>query len=317
MAKTKVGVIIGRFQVPQLTVAHVALIRNVARDNDQVAVLLGVSPTDGRSAENPLTFTQRRQLFAGPPAIAGLLLPIEDRPTDEEWSANVDKLLRFTFPPDRYEVTLYGGRKSFRESYRGSYPTADVTLDMSVSGTEMRENVKENQTPDFLAGAVYTLQTQFPRVYPTVDCIVWRDPGIEHGKDIEVLLIQRADNGEWGFIGGFVDPGDESYAAAAKREVYEEVGLTAESGVEFVGSTKVNDWRYRGTRDGIMTSLFLMQYSFGPVKINPEEVQDYQWVSCREIGNFLSQTHSPLWKLAMPEFTETNCGWGRKGLTTA
>jgi bifunctional NMN adenylyltransferase/nudix hydrolase len=296
MAKTRVGVVIGRFQVPQLTIAHVALCQSVRRDQDALAVLLGVSPTDGRSAENPLTFVQRRELFKD---ICALVFPIADKSTDEEWSRDVDALIRTTFPSDRYEVTLYGGRKSFRESYKGVYPTQDVTLNMSESGTESRAAVKEDQTADFLAGQVYALQTQFPRVYPTVDCIVWRRharPGVE----VEVLLIQRADNGEWGFIGGFVDPQDESYAAAAKREVYEEVGLTAESGVVCVGSTRVNDWRYRGTRDGIMTTLFTMEYSFGPVRVNPEEVADYQWVAWDQIAGILSKTHSPLWQLARP-----------------
>jgi bifunctional NMN adenylyltransferase/nudix hydrolase len=296
MAKTRVGVVIGRFQVPKLSDAHIALISAVLAEQDSVAVLLGVSPTDGRTAENPLTFVQRQELFSESPVKT--LLPIADRLTDEEWSRNVDMLLQTAFPLDRYVVTLYGGRKSFRASYRGNYLTKEVELNMAESGTDVRAAVKERQTPDFLKGQVYALQTQFPKVYPTVDCIVWRDNGQPLDCGIEVLLIRRTDNGEWGFIGGFVDPQDESYAAACKREVYEEVGLTAESGVVCVGSVKVNDWRYRGTRDAIMTTLFTMQYAFGPVKVNPEEVQDYQWVSFSEIGKHLSKTHSPLWRLA-------------------
>jgi bifunctional NMN adenylyltransferase/nudix hydrolase len=293
--KTKVGIVIGRFQVPQLTPAHQELLERVGLENAHVVVLLGVSPNDGRSAENPLTYIQRLTLFRH----YGLhtILPLEDRPTNAEWSANVDRLLDFTFPHDRYEVTLYGGRLSFREAYTGAYPVQDISCNNTSSGTEARQSIVESQVEGFLQGQIYAMQTQFPRVYPTVDTIVWRTLD-SITPQIEVLLIKRGDNGEWGFIGGFVDPQDESYERAAKREVYEEVGLTAEAGLKCVGSVKVNDWRYRGTRDGIMTTLFTMQYAFGPVVPNPQEVADYQWVKWDDISKFLSKTHSPLWQVA-------------------
>jgi bifunctional NMN adenylyltransferase/nudix hydrolase len=306
--KTTVGVIIGRFQVPELTPAHRAAIKAVEKDgNDLTTILLGISPNDGRSAENPLTYVQRRNHF---PATVDVF-PLPNKPTNAEWSIQVDTLLASVYPPDRYTVTLYGGRKSFREAYEGNYPTKDVKIDIPVSGTETRASIKEAETPAFLLGQIYALQTQYAHVYPTVDTIVWRvRPDLGDGgqivvaRDIQVLLIQRADNDEWGFIGGFVDPSDASFAAAARREVFEEVGITAESGVRCVGSARVADWRYRGTRDTIMTTLFTLQYAFGTVTPNPDEVQDYQWVPFGDVAKHLSATHSPLWKTAEPEFVE-------------
>lgn len=300
--KTKVGIVIGRFQVSDLTPAHRELLSRVKDENDCVVVLLGVSPNDGRSAENPLTFNQRLTLFR---AHNLTILPLQDRPENAEWSANVDRLLDFTFPSDRYDVTLYGGRLSFRDAYTGAYPVKPIECKNTSSGTEARQGIAESQAEGFLQGQIYAMQTQFPRVYPTVDTIVWRATP-ENGWNVEVLLIKRGDNGEWGFIGGFVDPQDESYERAAKREVYEEVGLTAESGVRYVGSVKVNDWRYRGTRDGIMTTLFTMQYSFGSVVPNPQEVADYQWVKWDEIGDILSKTHTPLWRVAADHILAQN-----------
>ena len=49
----------------------------------------------------------------------------------------------------------------------------------------------------------------------------------ETGEDPEVLLVRRADNGEWTPVAGIVDPGEHPHQAAV-REVAEEAGVTAE-----------------------------------------------------------------------------------------
>ena len=46
------------------------------------------------------------------------------------------------------------------------------------------------------------------------------------GDEREVLLVKRADNGEWTAVTGIVDPG-EPPAVAAEREVLEETAVTA------------------------------------------------------------------------------------------
>ena len=46
-------------------------------------------------------------------------------------------------------------------------------------------------------------------------------------KSGEVLLQKRRDNGTWGYHGGSVEL-DEEVESAAKRELFEETGLTAE-----------------------------------------------------------------------------------------
>lgn len=46
------------------------------------------------------------------------------------------------------------------------------------------------------------------------------------GPEREVLLVKRADNGEWTAVTGIIDPG-EPPAAAAEREVLEEADIVA------------------------------------------------------------------------------------------
>jgi 8-oxo-dGTP pyrophosphatase MutT (NUDIX family) len=45
-------------------------------------------------------------------------------------------------------------------------------------------------------------------------------------RDDEVLLVKRADNGEWTAVTGIIDPAEEP-AVAAEREVLEEAGVVA------------------------------------------------------------------------------------------
>ncbi|MGC3995237.1 MAG: NUDIX domain-containing protein [Propionicimonas sp.] len=47
------------------------------------------------------------------------------------------------------------------------------------------------------------------------------------GDGEEVLLVRRADDGEWAPVAGIIDPGEHPHDAAV-REVAEEAGVTAE-----------------------------------------------------------------------------------------
>ncbi len=55
----------------------------------------------------------------------------------------------------------------------------------------------------------------------TVDPIVVTSEAIAR-----ILLIQRADTGQWALPGGFVDPADQTIIAAAERELHEETSLS-------------------------------------------------------------------------------------------
>lgn len=296
MAALKIGVIIGRFQVPTLHEGHLKLFKEVAAASDRVVVLLGVSPVDGYTAEHPLTFAQRQSMITNCPGLSGFyeplhhinILPLFDQRTNDVWSAQVDSLLKQTYPHDI--LTLYGGRDSFADSYKGKLPVTRSTFCpiVPVTGTQNRAAIKEENDPAFLRGTIAALQRQFPRVFPTTDIAVL--------KSDDVLLIQRVDSGHWCFPGGFVDPTDGSFELAARRELREETGLTLEGPLNCVGTFPINDFRYRGSRDKIFTTFYAGVHSWGPVTANPLEVQDYRWVNWlgNEITEIIAEVHRPL-----------------------
>lgn len=80
-------------------------------------------------------------------------------------------------------------------------------------------------TPEFIL-ALREKIGHDPLFLPGVTAVVIRD--VPEGAPItavpEVLLVKRADNGQWTPVTGIVDPGEEPHVAAV-REVKEETGL--------------------------------------------------------------------------------------------
>jgi bifunctional NMN adenylyltransferase/nudix hydrolase len=288
----RIGVVIGRFQVPELHAGHRHLLDHVRNISDKLHVFVGVSPVDGHTAENPLTFSQRQTVFDLSPYNAAVL-PLFDQPSNEAWSAQLDRTLLQLYPHD--QVILYGGRDSFTQTYLGQFPITNVPIDHTlglIQGRDVREGVLEATSTEFLRGQVFALGRQFPHAYPTVDVAALGS----NGKT--VLLIQRKDNGEWGFVGGFVDPTDPSLERAAARELNEETGLgfagPADLAMDYVASMQINDWRYRGSRDKIVTTFFCCYPMTSAVRANPDEVQDWKWVPIDDCDRIVTAIHQPL-----------------------
>ena len=94
------------------------------------------------------------------------------------------------------------------------------------------------------------------------------------------LALARKKNdpkGKWRFIGGFVDINkDETLEEAVKREVLEETNSLGVGEPIYIGSAKIDDWRYRNEQDGIMTSLFVIPYLFGAPKAT-DDIDELEW----------------------------------------
>lgn len=300
----KIGVVIGRFQTPTLSIAHNTLLSHAKHNSDLVICGIGVSPLDGKSARNPLTFEQRTYNIKTAWCDSNfMIVPVFDDPSDAMWFERLDDIIeKLTVSGD--EVTLYGGHDSIIIAYRNQscpkYDTEIVELGASKRATDIRKEINICNGMDFMVGQTWALNAQYPHVYPTVDIAVYRRRTPDTTK-ADMLLIERADTHQWVFPGGFVDPEDLSYEYAAKRELFEETGIICEGRMQHVGSYLIKDWRYEKECDKIMTSLFTTEYSFGGVKMKKDEVASYVWIEMNKESypEKLAMHHRKLWSSAM------------------
>ena len=282
---TDVGVIVGRFQVNELHEAHVDLITSVLNKHDRVLVFLGNS-TIRNTLNNPLDYRARRTMIADKfPAVE--IHYINDNPSDSTWTKNLDKLIGEQLLPMQ-TVTLYGSRDSFLKCYTGKFNTCELEATTFISGTEVRRRVCNNYPPtaDYRAGMIAATAYRFPTAFQTVDIAVVNDKG-------ELLLARKPEEKKWRFIGGFSDPVSVSLEEDAKREVQEEAGVEV-GNITYLGSTLINDWRYRGEIDKIKTALFVAKYVFGKPE-GADDVAEVKWVSINNLTkNDIVETHHVL-----------------------
>lgn len=266
------GVAIVRFQVHELHEAHRGLIDIVCKNHKKVIVFLGVSTIEN-TKNNPLDFATRKIMLQHHyPDI--IILPLKDQRTNEKWSYIIDEQIKIPF--GERTALLYGSRDSFIPYYKGKYKTTELITDTFVSGTEIRKQVSREilASSDFRAGVIHANYSQRPVTYPTVDVVAYNEKG-------QLLLGKKPNELKYRFIGGFVDRTDNSYEQAAKREFSEETG--GEIGdLEYVTSQKINDWRYKNEESGIMTTLYIGKFLFGPIKPS-DDISELKWLNKDDI----------------------------------
>lgn len=290
-SKYDIGVIIGRFQVHELHDAHKDLIETVTSRHRRVLMFLGVSPVIG-TTRNPLDFTARKLMIQEKyPNIVVIALP--DQPSDELWSKNIDSRIKEIFPIGK--VLLYGGRDSFIPYYKGNHDYTELEQTIYVSGTEVRKQASEEIKSSSLwrAGAIYQAYNRYPVSYQTVDIAAITSDGKR------ILLAKKPLENLYRFIGGFVDPSDTSLEHSAMREFREETGGCEIGGMKYIGSFRVNDWRYANERDKIMTTLFKGTYVFGR-PVPSDDISELRWFDIEEfmtkefINTQIVEEHRPL-----------------------
>lgn len=129
----------------------------------------------------------------------------------------------------------------------------------------------------------------YPTVFPTVDVVI--------KKDGQLLLGRKAKQDKFRFLGGFADPAlDNSYEDAARREANEESNLVV-TAVKYLGSTRIDDPRYRGTEHCIITHLFLAEeWSGEPVA--SDDIAELKWFDEASLSeNDFVEEHHVLWRL--------------------
>lgn len=281
-----IGVIVGRFQVHELHPGHIKLVESVMALHKRVVIFLGVAPTLV-TKNNPLDFVTRKEMLTSRfPNISVLAIP--DMASDHAWSMELDKRLREACPLG--SVLFYGGRDNFIRYYSGHFATADLGAFGAFSGTEVRKEVSREvkSSADFRAGVIFAAYNQYTRVYPTVDVAIVHED--------RVLLGRKPNQELFRFIGGFSDATDDSYEAAVKREAMEETGLEL-GDVRYIGSSKIDDWRYRSEDDKIITLFFLAEYIHGHAAAK-DDIESLRWFNRSELKEelFVAE-HRPLFQL--------------------
>lgn len=285
-----VGVIVTRFQSPFLHKGHQEIIELVRNAHPRVIIVLGLSPLKC-TANNPFDFGIRKAMVEEKYKDIEVLY-LNDVGDNEIWSKNLDKLISQTIGP-KLKAVLYGSRDSFINSYKGNFPTIGLVPMKYISTSEIRRRIgiKAKPTQDFREGIVYATQNQFPSFKLTVDSAV-----VNYEKK-ELLLARKPNRTTLCFIGGFTDPSkDKSAEEAVIRETQEESGLIVTE-AKYVGSTFINDWRYRAEQDKIMTILFALRYAGGTPKAN----DDIEYVTWKKFGEIteaeVSPSHWPLLRM--------------------
>lgn len=271
------GIIVGRFQTDELTIAHSTLIQKVFELHNKVIIFVGVSEAIN-TRSNPLDFNARRLMILEkfPDAI---ILPIKDQNSDEKWSELLDD--KISEIVENKPATLYGGRDSFIPSYKGKFKTIQIETGIPefISATHVREKISDSvgKTKDFRIGVISAAYSRYPTSFQTVDLIV-----VDNTKK-QVLFGRKKNETKFRMIGGFVSPTDNSLESAARREFMEETGNGCEiSEPKYFLSKRINDFRYRKEVDKILTSVFISEYIYGYV-VPSDDISELRWFSFDEI----------------------------------
>lgn len=268
------GVIVARFQTPYLHEGHKYLLDAIRAQHNKVVVVLGVSPVKG-SRRNPFDFYTREKLLKQHDA-ALVVLPLTDHPSDTFWSQQLDHLLQSTFPMESF--MLYGSRDSFIAHYSGHLPVTALAEQPGVSATAIRDEYADKvlDSEDFRLGINYAYQAVYPKVYPTVDIAILKD------NNTKVLLGKKHNGTQWRFPGGFADPEDADFETSARREMKEECGDIETGNMQYIGSTRIDDWRYRQEVDKITTLFFTTTLIFGVPRAS-DDLAAVAWFEVNEL----------------------------------
>lgn len=269
MKSHTLGVVVGRFQVPDLSDGHRFLIDAVRSMHDRVLIVLGETPARLTQSAPMDYYLREAMILDAYPDVC--VVRLFDQPSDKLWSQHLDALIdkmTLSMSTDLMDAILYGGRDSFASHYKGLRRIITVPPVKSESGERIRLMNAARHTSDFRAGVVWASQYKYPVSHQCVDM------ALVDGKG-NVLVAKKWNDEGYRFPGGYVDPRDESLERAAKRELREETGVEPGDPV-YIGSFRIDDYRYRKAADSIMTALFVVPICWGDPKA-ADDIDSVAW----------------------------------------
>lgn len=272
-----IGVMVARFQVDELHKGHHYVIKQVTENHRKKIIFLGVPRFIG-TTRNPLDFDSRKKMVQKDyPDVIILALP--DQSDDVRWANELDKRVREVYPHG--DVLLYGSRDSFIPYYKkakGEFQTKELEPLGKFKGTDIRKLISEEvkASKDFRSGVIYQAHNSYSIVRPTVDIAVLNEEG-------KVLLVKKHDESKYRFIGGFVKTEDENLLESAKRVVANEIGKGDCRDFKLLTTMKINDWRFCGENDTVMTTFFKCKKMYKVVEPG-KGISELKWFNINEVG---------------------------------
>ncbi|WZL74114.1 NUDIX domain-containing protein [Clostridiaceae bacterium 35-E11] len=95
-----------------------------------------------------------------------------------------------------------------------------------------------------------------------------------------LLFGLRTDGQGWSLAGGKLEDG-ESKEECAKRELFEEFGITAHS-LTYIGQVSATAY-IKGKNQKVKPHIFACASFSGDVDINPKEMKSFRWFSMEDI----------------------------------
>lgn len=297
MQKKRLGVVVGRFQLDLLHDAHKDLIRYVQGRNDRTIIYVGTSEVP-ISQRNPLSYFCRVDAIQTDFPEAEIY-PIKDYKSDKVWSDVLDTHLEKNF--GEYDICLYGSRDSFITSYKGKFRCEYIQETQGhIAANLIRKGIGKYivNSQDFRKGIIYGSLNRFPISYQTVDIACIKEMGTQR----LLLLGKKPHEEKLRFPGGFVDVRDSSLEEAALRELIEECGDFKVSYPEYIGSMRVDDWRYKNEVDKIMTSLYFCRHIEGTITAG-DDLAFCKLVRFEDLNaDLFEPAHVPLYELFKTKF---------------
>lgn len=294
-----IGVIVGRFQTPELTVAHLSLLKRAIENHSRVVVFIGVSSVKN-SILNPLDFLSRYKMLNE--EFPGVLeiYPINDTENDDIWTKSLDNFIDSLINPNQSAI-LYGGRDSFLNSYSGKYMKYYFSELPNISATDARAKCINYPSHNGAScidhkmlrwGIINAAYQRYPTCYQVVDIALYDE------SDNSLFMIQKEGDNDnlFRFPGGFSDISSGSLEEDAKRELIEELGgeMQFEEPV-YIGSAMVDDWRYRRERDKIKTAFFASKWIKG-MPIASDDAYKVERIKISQLMERVRPTHANLAK---------------------
>ena len=273
----KVVAIIMSLQTPVVDDFYKSLVHSVQLDNKDAKLdLIIYTPAVVASKNTPFEYkTVEWMAVCAFDGVFSKIQQIKDCNDHEKWCSDLDALV-----PEGAVIYEFDDAILSAHEYDklGKREVKILNSGLAAHEQELREkNDSETQNLDFRRGMMHAVSIQYDTVFPTVDCVIFQDDTLS-----KIYMARKPDEKKWRFIGGFADPNDTSYSCAARREAKEETGLDCVC-FDWIGSAKIDDWRYRSERNKIITNIFAMKVVGGTPKPD-DDIKEIKLVDVNELS---------------------------------